>query len=509
MIKGAVEETFGQETLLTYKSHQRNPHKALSPYEERRPKTSLPLHHRNGRGTAVLVKEDLERPRISISASEACDMSLLGPGESFPSPTSTAAHIRLLDKESISGEPRRTNSQTRAMKVRKSQSARFAGPRAMLLRAGDTPNKHIDDKARFSLSRLPRFSGTEHTASPESFAVPAPKIEDKQGNVPNLETLDAEDAEEVSLLIVAPNDRNHVSLTKRTADHVSSRPTATNSSRVSSPKLQASIFSTNSSPRGSVHGCPGSQSREKVTVDPRGRRPRESKDPIKAETTQSRPASSYSTTLSNTSTKRGLDANLGIVQNTQSLPVMKHADTSLDSVNAGEGQDVGIMVNDSDDHDLTMAAKGRYSGRRRERDGNKRISNRHRMNPEDAHISDQDGEVVGMQTFVIPRTASSRGEVLSSQNMNGASIQNSQQPFSLNNSFHLKDHHTRLDREPPPERSKLLTLHSGITLRSARPSIDGSLRKPKHSTQLPTVERRQGKSYQTILFHEILMYKYK
>ncbi len=441
MIKRSVEETFGQEALLVYKSHQPNPRSNLSNHEDWISKTTLPARHRYKRGSTFSEDKVLEPLHISTSTPKPYDMSLLGPGESCPIPALVTASVRLHEGPPVLTGPSHVGSGRQVRKVRQGMSARPADFQETSLKIRGMKVEDQDpvmhDRMSALLTPPPRLHDIERAPFVQDFGVRATKAKVGDGGASVVKAVNRNRATERSTPSSAPNEWEHVSAVKGTVDHVLSRDSITDASHSSSPDILQSILSTSSDGNGTNYGPSHHRYREEAPIKACVGQLKIGKSRPKAKTTQSRPVSSSSMTLSPASVERKSEvANLDISN------ISMRVGTPLEFFESNESHGEGLEYYVSKANKLAKVAQDDSSDEPHEQGDFQRDRRKQLWNSQHGYEGEKEEGSVDLQTCTISRTTSLQGQARTSSN---ESIRNTKDPALLKQRFRPQNHLTRPD----------------------------------------------------------------
>lgn len=493
MIKRSVEDTFGQEALLVYKRHQAN--SCSNPFqgEEQISKALLPARHCYKRERVFSEDKNLERLYISTGAPKSYDMSLLGPGESCPSPALLATSVGLHNGPAVSSEPSHTDSGRKGMEVShmECRTAPFRGTFAQVREAKNKdPDPVMYEIGHVPLASPPGLHDVRRAPFVEDSTVRALKTKVGHRSPKVFKTVNADSEIKSSALKTAPNEREPVFLAKGAVDHVSSRYSTIGDSRLSSPESQPSTASKIFDGNGFDYGPSQHRSRKEISIKAGVGQLKPLKHWPKTDTTQSRPASSYSATLSPVVTGHELGMNTDVSHSARRRPALGHVNTLSGLVVSGKDQGHALKVDD-----LVTAVEHCSSDAPREQGDMPQNGRQHLWRSRYVYEGEKEGEVVDLRTYTIPRITLLPGRTSDLRTSIDESIQNTEQPLIPDQSFRRKDHDIRQDttRSHGLNRSKN---HSALSLKQRTSSRSRILHKSTHATSNQTA--RQGEWCQFI-----------
>jgi len=440
MIKRTVEDTFGQEALLVYKKHQ--PNSRSNPFQGQEPNSqaSLPTLHCSKPERELTGDENLERLHISTSAPTSYDMSLLGPGETCPSPALVVASVGSHHGPSVSSESSHTNSGGKVKKVRcmPRHTTPFRGIFSQKREAKiKDPDPVIYDIESIPLAPPPAFHDVKRSPFVEGSAIRASKAKVGHGSPKVSTTVGTDSVIESSVLKSIPNEWEHDSLVKGAVDHVSSRYSTAGDSRSSSPDSQSSMISKISDGNGFDYGPPQHRSRKDLFIKAGVSQLQSLKHWPKANTRESRPASSYSMTLSPVLMGRELGVNLDVSHIARQRPALGHVDTTSELVRSWEDQGHTSKAND-----LVTAAEHCSSDAPWEQGDMQQNDRQQLLNSRYVYKGEQEEEAVDLRTCIISRATLSPGQAFDLRILVDESIRKTEQPLMPYQSSR-QDHRTK------------------------------------------------------------------
>ena len=500
LIKRSVEEAFGQEALLAYKSHQRRAHNKPSHRTERISKASSPESHWYERARIVPEEKDLDRLTISGDISGLYDISLLGPGEPCPSPTSVAAPVRLHKGELILKRSSETRSGKESRRRQDSMPSRPVDSCPTLSSVRDViiSNSYngANDSKIISLSPPLRANEIERAALLEAFAVRPSKAEigDVKGKVFN--TAKRDNMAEGSALVAAAGDWDYTSIAQGAADNASSCYSKTGGSRWSGPDLQSSVLSKISGDNSSEHNNFQHRTCKEVPIKARADQLQTLKHQVETKMTQSSTASSYSTALSPMSPERELVVDLEVSRSASQDPLVKHAAKPLELIDAGQSQE-GTSREDASKVNRLITGERNYSfDRLGGRNDMQPVGRRRSLNPQHVHKIRHEEEMRDLRTFTIRRTNSSRDQAPDIRHSTDELVRDTEQSVLPNKRFRPNYYLPRPDIHSPAQVSNRSSNRLTGSLRhitssqsKTGPASLADLKREAVSAKLPGLER--------------------
>lgn len=478
MIKRTVEDLFGQEALLVYTKHQPNSNSNPFQGEERNSRVSLPKRHNLKPGSELSGDKNLERLHISTSAPTSYDMSLLGPGESCPSPALVAASVGSHHGPPASSEPSHTNSNEKVKKIRR-MPPNTTPSRGTFSQRRETKLKDLDpliyDIESIPIAPPPGFHNVRQSPFVEGSAIPASKAQVVHESPKVSATVNTDIVVESSALRSIPNKGEHDSLVKGAVDHASSRYRTTGGSRSSSPDSRSSMIGKVPDGNGFDYGQPQHGFRKDLSVNASVSQLQSSKHWAKANTQKSRPASSYTMTRSPVSKRRELGLNLDVSHSARQRPAPGYVDTPSELVRSWEDQRHTSKVNDlviTAEYCSSVAPQEKYDMQQNDRQ--QLLDYRH------VYKGEQGEEAVDLRTWIVPQAMLTPGQAFDLRNPVDESIRKTEQtPLKLHQSFRPQDHKMKRKASPPQDSSmkKKTSRVDGLNRRNNRVA-----RSPKQGT---------------------------
>ena len=456
MIKKSVVETYRQEALLVYKRHQGGPRNIPSKRAKNISKASVPTRHSYDR-EASFLEENAERSWISTSARTSYDISLLGPGESYPSVALNATSVSLQTGVPVSCSPSQTDAGRNMKKVRHSGLTRSTKSQATLerIRNPEVRNSHIakDDSRSNPFDPSSRLNKFERIAFIEGPANWKTQAEIKDGNSKMCKTGKRGSLVELSAPVAIPRYMEHGSSASGAVNHVPSRCSTTEGSCSLSPELESSTSSEMPKTSGgndSEYNRSQRRAYEEVSVKDFGGQLgtlTQSSDPT---LTESCYASSYfHPTLSPVSVECEPREKPHISQSTPQRLFTRHVGTPLELIDAGGNQAGGAGEDALGVNEYATVENSYSSNGPREKDVVHYVDRRQLLNSQNFQKSAEEEDTVDLRIGTIPRTTALRGQALGSRKSNDESNWDAKQPSQLDNSYRLESHLTRLHTHPP------------------------------------------------------------